>query len=79
MMRTFAQRGGADDPDGVVQIMVNSSLKNYGDADGGDKPYIAFEMGGVFGYADITATETKLTAAIYDSDGRMLDVWERTK
>jgi len=76
--RTFPLKGGAEDSDGLVQLMANSSQKYY-ETSQVPSPEIAFEKGDMYGYYVITATAGKLSAEAADSGGRTVDYWEKTR
>jgi hypothetical protein len=76
--RTFPLKGGEDDPDGLVQLMANSSQKFYEPAQI-PLPEIAFEKGEMYGYYVITAAPGTLSSEAVDSDGRTVDYWEKTR
>jgi predicted MPP superfamily phosphohydrolase len=77
-MRTWPLRAGAEDANGLVQVMGNASRKSYATS-GSDLPFVAFEMGGVMGWHTITLMPHEIIVEAFDSTGRALDVWMKQK
>jgi hypothetical protein len=76
-MRSWPLLGGAEDENGIVQVMGNASEKNYEDDTAAD--FVAFAMGGISGYHAIAATPDSLAVEMFDKNGKALDYWEKTK
>jgi 3',5'-cyclic AMP phosphodiesterase CpdA len=77
-MRTWPLRAGAEDANGLVQVMGNASRKSYATSES-DLPFVAFEMGGVMGWHTITLMPHEIIVEAFDSTGRALDVWTKQK